>query len=376
MNMCYHPWIGLDISPQGEFKPCCKYKNVLASTVDDYRNSKELETLKKEFIDGKKPIGCFRCWRDENSGIQSKRQLDNQYILNNSKPDLSSIKILSLAFGNTCNLACRICSNYASSRWGLESKKLKKSNLDTKIFNNGNFYRNKELMSDLKKFTKDIIHLDVPGGEPFLSDWDVHLDFLNNINKIENTSVHYTTNGLIFPREDILKTLLKFKKVDIQLSIDGINYHYEYNRWPGLWTDFLKNIPLYLKLKNDNSNIQLSISHTVSIFTIYYLPEFLEFLDDNKLPFPYLGLLTNPSYYDITVLSEHTKKIIENKLKNNSKLVPIINAMWAKDNSDLLPTTFKYIKIIDNQRNQKFQDCFFELYNSFDNNTKKIFLSI
>ena len=32
--------------------------------------------LQKQFIDGKKPAGCMRCWKEEDAGIKSKRQLD------------------------------------------------------------------------------------------------------------------------------------------------------------------------------------------------------------------------------------------------------------------------------------------------------------
>jgi hypothetical protein len=35
-NICYYPWVGIDIGMQHDFRPCCKYSNIIANTLEDY----------------------------------------------------------------------------------------------------------------------------------------------------------------------------------------------------------------------------------------------------------------------------------------------------------------------------------------------------
>jgi hypothetical protein len=81
-----------------------------------------------------------------------------------------------------------------------------------------------------------------------------------------------------------------------------------------------------------------------------------------SLPEPYLGLVSYPQHYSITVFPEEAKRKIEKRLADHPKLQPIVRAMWAKDDSKLLDTTVKYVKILDKQREQNFQQTFPETY--------------
>ena len=273
--MCYHPWVGLDISPQGGFKPCCKYPHSIANNLYDFQNSSELKELRNQFMQDQRPDVCKRCWDEEDAGLPSKRQLDWQYVFHYKIPDIKSIKILNLSFGNSCNLACRTCNSAASSSWISEAKKLQQYQPDIKIYKHQRFYQDEEFINGIKSISGDLIHIELPGGEPFLAGIDEHLDFLDFLilNGSKNTSLHYTTNTTIFPDDRFWSRWEKFKKVDIQLSIDGINSQFEYMRWPAVWVDVENNIRSYINKKS--SNIQISISHTVSIFNVFYLPEFV-----------------------------------------------------------------------------------------------------
>jgi organic radical activating enzyme len=351
MTMCYHPWVGLDISPQGEFKPCCKYTRTIADNLDDYKNSNELKQLQEDFLAGRKPEACNRCWKDESAGLPSKRTLDNQYLFNNQQPEFKGIRVLGLTFGNTCNLACRICSSYPSSRWGAEAKK-----------------QDPVFMTRLIEELGDVTHIEIAGGEPFYADAKPHFHLLTDLikqGKAGNVSLHYITNGTRLPSSAIVQDIWpNFKKVDVQVSIDGTKKQFEYNRWPASWLDLSINLSRWQEIKQQYTNIQLSISHTVSIFTLHALPDFLLWCESNRLPDPYLGLLSRPDYYSITALPESGKQAIERKfnLYSDPRLKPILSAMWAKDDSHLLDTTIKYVKILDKQRKQSFQETFPETY--------------
>lgn len=361
--MCYHPWAGLDISPQGEFKPCCKYKNTVANSLVEYQSSAELAQLKQDFLNGNQPAGCSRCWRDEEAGLPSKRIIDNEYVFQNSAPSLDSIKVLSLPFGNLCNLACRICNSGNSSKWSQEEQRLKDIFPTINIRQPSTFHRNSDFINSIKLLTSDLIRLEIPGGEPFYADKQIHKDFLEHFSQPEKISLHYITNGTTQPGDELVQLWKKFRHVDIQISLDGIEEKFEYNRWPSNWEIVKSNLDNYLALRSSMPNLQLSISHTVSIFTVYHLPEFLDWCALHQLPDPYLGLLTKPAHYDITVLPRAVKEVITKRFGSNPQLIPIADAMNAQDQSELLDITINYVKILDKQRSQSFAETFPELYN-------------
>lgn len=362
MTICYHPWVGLDISPQGEFKPCCKYSHSVASNLLSYQNSAELAELKSSFLRGEQPAGCARCWQDESAGLPSKRTLDWQYVFDQKVPDLDSIQILSFPMGNTCNLACRICSSYSSSKWLTEAEQLKATFPDIKIFKHKKFYQDSEFLNSIKNISQNLVHVEFPGGEPFLTGVKQHLEFLDFLisHNSSEISLHYITNTTQYPGTEFWHRWQKFKQVDIQLSIDGIEDQFEYNRWPAKWTECLDNIIKYQS--NADTNIKLSISHSVSIFTVYYLPEFLNWTRQLGLPDPYLGPVSNPVYYSITAFPIEIKKQISARL-NDPAFAKILDYMNNKDNSNQFNTGLKYIKALDKQRNQSFSKIFPELSN-------------
>jgi MoaA/NifB/PqqE/SkfB family radical SAM enzyme len=358
-SMCYHPWIGLDISPQGQFRPCCKFDAVAGHSLEEYQTSSLVEDVRQQFLQGQRPSQCHRCWRDEDAGIKSKRELDIQYYLDNQIPDLSHLQFLGMSFGNTCNLACRICNSSYSSRWQPEEKKIIEVFPDTKIHTHQKFYQDSKLLDQVLSLSTKVKSIQFSGGESFVTGVQEHLEFLGSLANPAEVSLHYITNTTVFPSDEFWQLWKKFKHVDIQLSIDGIDKHFEYQRWPANWESCLDNIKRYQQ--NAVGNIKLSISHSVSIFNVLYLPEFIKWCLTNKLPVPYLGLVTTPSYYNITVLPKAAKEVVCSKLKGGL-MSNIAQAMMATDNSNELDTTLKYVKILDKQRNQSFPETFPELY--------------
>jgi len=364
MTMCYHPWVGLDISPQGEFKPCCKYRDVLGTTFDEYENNPSLVQLRDDFLNNRKPDGCARCWRDEDARLPSKRTLDNEYVFENKPVALDKLKVVSVALGNTCNLACRICSSYPSSRWGAEAEKLVQFFPDTKVWKHNKFYKDEEFLRQFKERTTDVIRIEIPGGEPFYADSEPHYELLIHLleHNPEQITLHYTTNVTKFPSREMINIWRRFKKVDIQMSIDGIRDQFSYNRWPAKWSNVLLNIGRYQQLQREEENIQTSISHSVSVFTVYQLPEFLDWCEAQKLPEPYLGLVSNPLHYSVTVFPKDSKVKLVKHLLKNPKCGGIARAIMAKDDSNQLDNLAKYLKILDKQREQSFAETFPETF--------------
>ncbi len=368
-NFCHNAFLGLDISPSGDLKPCCKYQNKsipkfnILQGISTYKDSKFLKDLQTQFLNNVRPAGCIRCWQDEDAGIKSKRQLD--YKRHGDSFDQHDItktefKNISLAFGNLCNLACRICGPGASSKWASEMKKIDGFNYPTH-----EWFRNPKVMIDILKNTQEAIHFDIPGGEPLLVDIKEHFNFLENLKNngsSKNISLHYTTNGTNYPKDQHLKIWQAFKEIDIQISIDDIKERFEYNRWPAKWNKVYENIKKFQTLKDQEKNIKLSISFTISAFTILYAEEFYSWCLSEGLPNPWMGRLHDPSHYRCSVFPTDVKNKIKKKLIS-SKFFEIRKlSKYLELNDDKYFDDFKkWIELLDSKRNQTFGITFPEL---------------
>jgi len=362
-NFCAHPWAGLDISPQGDIKPCCKYAVTVGKNLKEYANSEHLKKLKDDILHNKNPEGCKRCWDDESAGLPSKRILDNQYIFKDSAPN--TIKVLSLPFGNTCNLACRTCSSYSSSKWLADEKKLVKKFPLIKLHDHKKFYKDHDFLEHIKKITTDVSHITFPGGEPFITGIDEHLfylDYLIETGRSNKISLTYITNCTTFPENKLWDKWKHFEHIEISLSIDQFGKKYEYIRFPAVWAEVYDNIKKYQSKQADN--FKLSISHTVSIFNVLYLNDFLLWCYKEKLPRPYLGMVESPSQYNIKNLPNLTKKTVE-KLLAPKQFEPVINFMNQPADQPIENFT-DWVQELDSLRNQSFSQIFPELAKSIN----------
>ena len=355
-HYCSLPWDNLDIDPQGNFRPCCKYKHSLADNLVDYRNSPELKDLKDQFLQGQRPSGCNRCWQDEDSGLVSKRMLESSATSSTSQ----AFTKLQLAFGNTCNLACRTCYSYASSKWADNERKVKNILPDITIYKHQKFYNNPEFTESLRDSLTNLSSIEISGGEPFLSgttqqlEW---LDFLIDNNTSGDINLTHITNGTVFPTDEFWARWEKFKTVTLLVSIDGLKEKFEYIRWPAQWQDCLININRYKDKSKLYSNIILKISHTVSIFNVLDLPEFFIWCYKQGLDDPYLGMVSDPDYFSIKNLPEPAKEYISKKLGKTNRFQNVINFMNLPG-TDLSQQAWHYIKTYDDIRDQSFDKIF------------------
>jgi MoaA/NifB/PqqE/SkfB family radical SAM enzyme len=322
---CYAPWASLDISPQGDITPCCKFRtqgyneryNITKNTIQEYTDSDFLKGIKHEFLSGSFPQGCIRCVQDEQIGTPSKRQLDyerwtEQY---DNWQEEDGYITTSIAFGNTCNLKCVMCGPYSSSRWRQEQKDL--YNVDIKSLE----YLNDSIVDQLHASMPNVLHIDIPGGEPFLSEPLKQLDFLSRLReRASNVTLHYTTNTQVMPDERWLAEWSNFKEIDVQLSIDGVESHYEYIRYPGNWNVLLNNVDQWLKYQQEYANIRLSVSHTVGAYNIYYMQEFWDWCIQTGLPKPYLGKVFAPEHFKPDIWSGKARQFIVDKLASSNHL--------------------------------------------------------
>jgi MoaA/NifB/PqqE/SkfB family radical SAM enzyme len=365
---CLAPWTNIDIGPTGTIKPCCKFNtdyysvkhNVLTHSLTDYVTSDLINSIKDELTQDKFPAGCERCRIDEESNIESKRQLDYarwQEHYDNYYPDDGFITA-SIAFGNTCNLTCIMCSPKSSSKWRTEWQDLYNEDIP-----NIRDAINDTFVLEFLNLSPKLIHIDIPGGEPFLSQTDKQKQLLRhyvNTGQAPNMTLHYTTNVQLFPDEEFWELWTQFKEIDMQLSIDGLNKQFEYIRYPAKWDTLLEITTKYIKLEKSLSNLRLSVSHTVSAYNIYYLDEFFNWCKRIGLPKPYTGRVHTPVALRPEVLNHPT---VINKLQQ-SDWEEVRN--WAKvivNNTADLNEFIRRTERHDNYRGNDFYKTFPELNN-------------
>lgn len=383
-TICGYPWLSLDITSTGEFKPCCFFSqpitnnkgeefNAVYHTIKEVYNSPFMTTLRKQFRDGEKPSGCQRCWNEEQDQVRSKRLLLKHrfplysYDVNWEQDSINNLKMLSIAFGNICNLKCRICSSTNSSQIAIEKLSViaKANQKNSPTYQNlvkGRWITDNKntLWSQLTDPELELVFFDFAGGEPLLSlqHFQVLKHFVQS-NTAKDIELHYNTNGTVFPTE--YSTLWsKFKNVDIAFSIDNIGQRAELERSGCSWPEIENNLQKFFKIKSNS--IKLSLHLVLSIQNILYLPEICNWINSQQFDSIHFSNLYYPSALNIQNLTPEAKKLVVNKLSkyyiNNSTLNRFISetVQIVKDAKTSNGEEFcKFIKNLDQLRSENFK---------------------
>lgn len=367
-NYCPNSDQGFLVLPNGDITPCCRIGEMPKFNIKDGSDSYLKSQWRKEFVDTHRKdlrhSACSRCYEMEDNGIKSKRNIDMEKLKDGFSYDFQDnpdIKNFEMTFGNLCNLACRICFPMYSSKWASEKGKV--DNTKYPIYT---WHQDDAIMKDIYSKIEKVERITVVGGEPFLVEIKEHEKFLEHFvesGQSKKISLHYTTNGTNFPKPRIIELFKNYKAVDIQVSIDGIGEQCDYNRWPAKWDNLYPNIKKYQKLSRSQQNIELSISHTISAFTIYYVEKFVLWCLKEKLPFPFFNQLLFAKHNRASVFKPHTKDIIRKKLlsSRSHEIRKLVAWLDYADDSDSFGKFEDQIKIYDNIRKQKFDDVFPEL---------------
>lgn len=361
---CVLPWIHIETSPTGEARPCCMYKgtvgNFATQSLDEIWNSQKLNDLRQQFIEGKQPKACENCWKTEEAGNRSKRQVDNErfaHRLDRIGQEVKPPVYLDLKLGTVCNLKCRTCSTNNSFKWADDEMAMYGHLINTDL---KSYWVSDEspFWNDIEQILPHVEYFDFTGGEPFLI--KRHVDLLEKCVELgyaKNISIHYNTNGTILPTDRMFEIWKHFKWVEVMFSLDGIGERFNYIRNPANWNEVQEN---FSAVQNKNY-LHVSICHTVSMLNVYYLPEFLEWFDSTGLSKDrlYLNLLHYPLHYNVKMLPHAVK----NKIKENlidSRTQSIVDFMFSEQ-VNAAQDFFKYTNILDKVRDESFSKTFPEL---------------
>jgi hypothetical protein len=331
--------------------------NVAETLIEEYSNSNFLKNVKQEFTNNVWPKGCERCKLDEESGIESKRQLDYTRWEKDYQEYKDDKKFItgSIAFGNTCQLKCIMCGPGASSKWRKEYKDV--YNIDTKSLE----HLDEEFSQKIYDKMPHAIHLDIPGGEPFLSMTKIQKSLLQKYIDSGNSkhmSLHYTTNAQLFPDDEWWLLWTKFKQVDIQLSVDGVEQQYEYIRFPADWNTLETNAKKYVEYKKVVPNLKLSVSHTLSAYNIFYLDDFYIWCLRIGLGRPYCGPVHEPFHLQPTIYPKNINEKIIDKLSKTKFFNNWVKFLQKNNDSKLFDKFLDFTNKHDNYRGISFKQTF------------------
>lgn len=176
--------------------------------------------------------------------------------------------VLEVSFDIKCNAACLSCGSYCSSTWQKYEKKheINWANPYDKDLNRSFF---KQLIANTN--LDHLEHLIIMGGEPLYSDQNVEfLQYLiDNHPNCKQIDIRYSTNGSIYPTDQVQQLWSHFKSVVLNFSIDGVGERFDYLRWPLKWFKVERN----MKNLVSNTDILINVFATVNPLSILYFDE-------------------------------------------------------------------------------------------------------
>jgi len=383
-TLCIAPFAQITTHPSGSFSPCPYLGGTSWShdgTILEKWRGSELENLRHEFLAGKKPEICFRCWNEENIGKRSLRRRlfdmeteTSDYQLFSDPQAIRDLmqsitdgsykkgpKIISIKNGNVCNLKCRSCHPDDSSGWIQDAKKLYDA-VGKKYYKIGlrESNWNDAQIDQLRELASNLSRLELFGGEPLYN--KKVLKLLNHLvedGSSRNISLYVNTNGSVDITAKI-PNIDRFKDIDIGVSIDAIAEHFTYVRHPLTLDQVKENVRSwhrYFRSKNVQSNIQ-SIT-TVSILNIYYLAELKSTIKSIMGQTPFWNLLIHPRHLSIVNLPQEVKNVVVEKLRGDPEFDEFINFMMNNAADQYQWRTFFTIRdALDDIRGEKFDDVF------------------
>jgi hypothetical protein len=265
----------------------------------------DIKQVQQSILNQQRSPSCNACWKLEDLGLTSERQLHNSTFDFYLDRDLEKIEqdaidqqhqpqIIKLGTSNLCNGTCVTCGSNSSSAWAaLENKTIKYNRISTEEIEKINW--------------ADIKQLSFVGGEPLLE--KLNFEILNRLIESNNTNcfVSIVTNGSCALTSAQFQVLSQFSNLNICLSIDGVGARFEYMRYPLSWQLLCENLEHFKRI---TSNI--SVSAMISNVNVFYYSELIEFFKQHKLNY-LCKQIEQPRYFAPGHLPDEFKqKVLDN----------------------------------------------------------------
>jgi len=374
-TICSLPWAGVYIHPNGRIKNCAisatPLGNLNHQTLEQCLHGDINKQIKQDMINKIAHPRCNACYSVEkfasNTALtESNRSWYKRYGIKSvdmsiyDDPNKFELRVLDLRWRNTCNQACVYCGPDLSSKWAQELNDHRWS-VDNSIVE-----ENKQYIFDR---LAQIKHVYLAGGEPLLMKENQELlEKLIIVNPTVEIRINTNLSKLDTP---VFQLLEQFENVKWTISVDAIESQYNYIRWPGDWSVFLKNLDLLQHRKKDiNFNMVWCALNSTSLF------DCIDFLDSQGFQenMYIIQCLSGPAALDVRNLPQdqilQLKNIISarSQTANSSQwfakcLTTMYNFLESKSNSTL-DDLRKFLGTIDQRRNLDSQTLFPHIYDS------------
>jgi hypothetical protein len=302
---CLAPWVHSYVDMRGSRALCCE-----AGTIDDSKdlslnevwNGEVFKNARVRMLNGSapseycsicldqpnsssKPLENFEKFRHLESSLTSQTKEDGTFT---GRPVFYDYRI-----SNECNLSCRMCSEFASSK--IERGVRNSSSTPKQVIVELDEIKTKntelfipELKEAISK--KEVTELYFASGEAVLQKnfWEI-IDHCIDQDVANQIGIIHHTN-LALPLRKIQKhffKLSKFKIVTLWISIDGAGDSVEFIRDGLKWNRFIQNLEFVKNISN------ASFSITLTTPTLLNFKSFLNFLTHYKIP------------YDVTICHDY-----------------------------------------------------------------------
>lgn len=329
---CAVPWHNSHLYWDGTYGACCsekirplgQQKNLNDTNIVQWYNSDTMRNFRLRILGNEKLPECQACYHEENIGHESRRIKENfkvaiftkqafqksffqspwhnKFTYSDSQGSTDSLPMdIHLDFGNECNLACKMCNPYASSRIADYYSKWKVSNYKV-----GNWTHSDKSYSNLLeniKFLPKLNRIHIMGGEPTINKrFHTFIDWLID-NKYKDLSFSFVTNGTFF-NIDLIEKLKYFKSADVEVSLESIHSNNHYIRQGSNTDEVLKNIRKLLTHRSNSFNIVLR--SVPQILNVNNYNEYIEFAYNNQVSIQSIPLI-DPDYLAIKILPNNIK---------------------------------------------------------------------
>lgn len=375
-TLCTHAWSGFHIWPDGTTSVCCdsgkklvdadnNELNVQKYSLQQIYQSPTLKNIRSSMRQGHRPKECNKCWKLEDLGQPSKRQIA-VYALGHVHGMIDwenddNFYYVGGHLGNYCNLACRICSPDFSSKWVAEI--IKTTEQDRSIWKQ--FQQKRSWVLDPDLFWKQIRELaprlrayEFLGGEPLIL--PENIEFLNWLseNGYSNKSVfRVTTNGTYLPA--MLLNPTNYQRLEITFSIDDVGSRFEYQRFGAKWDQIQNNLEKMCSVRDNLKNIKIGINTVISTLNVMYLPDIVDWVAQSGADHWHFSILDYPKELSIMNLPSRvidqllpTIKLLSTTYTDLGSLVYKLESS-AFNNIDT-QSVCEYIESIDQRRGQSY----------------------
>jgi len=270
---------------------------------------------------GTRHPSCETCWKAEDSGIKSERQIHNSTMDWLLDKDIEQIKqdalkgnrekyMIKLYTSNLCNGLCVTCGPEASTAWQKKE--------------NQNITYMTQSIEDAGINWSKVMYLSLVGGEPLLEKQNWQL--LHNLAQQNYTDIFVTvvTNASNNLDQSQIELLQMFPKLNLCVSIDGTEKIYEYMRYPIKWEEFTDNLK---NLQKVTDNISASVM--ISNINIRFIDQTLQWLDNNNIPYLAKSIV-EPEYYAPSAMSqEMIAEVLNKNPKHALYYLGDADSLWA-----------------------------------------------